>query len=133
MNPVIMLDEVDKMGAAIMAIQLRPCSKCSILNKIKIFSTTISMCAAIFPMFSSSSQPTFSIRSQNLLKTAWISCAFWIHLGRKGENCTEISHSTQPQKHGIEVVRRVVFHRAVASYHQWICPRSRCAQSGKLH
>ena len=51
MNPVIMLDEVDKMELAIKAIRHRRFLRCSIPNKIKTFSTIIWMCGAISPTF----------------------------------------------------------------------------------
>ena len=93
MNPVIMLDEVDKMGAVTKAILHRLCWKFSILNKTANSWTTISMCAATFPMSYSSSPPTCWIPFPNLLKTAWTSCAFQATSAGKGRDCKKIPYS----------------------------------------
>jgi ATP-dependent Lon protease len=70
-NPVIMLDEIDKIGASFMAIRPRPCWKCSTRNRTRNSWTTTWICASICRRCCSSARPISSTASRGRCSTAW--------------------------------------------------------------
>ena len=82
-NPVIMLDEIDKIGASFREIRRQHCWKCWTLSRTRIFWITIWTSALIFPRFFSSAPPTLLKRSRRLCWTGWSRSAFLATFLRK--------------------------------------------------
>ena len=75
MNPVIMLDEVDKVGADWRGDPARPCSRCSTRPRTTRSATTTWTWSWTSRRSCSSPPPTWRRRSRRRCSTAWRSCA----------------------------------------------------------
>ena len=75
MNPVFLLDEVDKLGADWRATRPRPCSRCSTRPRTTPSATTTSRSTSTCPTCCSSPPPTCSTPSRARCSTAWRSSA----------------------------------------------------------
>ena len=70
-DPLIMLDEIDKVGASYRGIRRVRCSKRSIQSRMLSFWITTSTCVSISPRCSSSAPPTSSTPSPVRFAIAW--------------------------------------------------------------
>jgi len=70
-NPVILLDELDKVGLIFAAIRQRPCWRCSTLLRTTRLPITTSICLSIYPVSYSSPPPTGSTPSTLPFATDW--------------------------------------------------------------
>ena len=130
-DPVIMLDEVDKLGATSAAIRRRRCSRRWIRSRTTRSATTISTCRSICRRCCSSARRTCSTRCRRRCWTAWRS--FRCRATARRRRCTSRNRYLIPRQikeNGITAEQIEFPEDAVRLHRAPLHARGRRAQAG---
>ena len=104
-NPVLMLDEIDKLGADIQGDPGAACWKFSTPSRTTRSAIIISSCRSICPACSSSPRPTRWTRFPGRCSTAWRSSAFRLHRRRETGDRQALSGAPAVEANGLKTGR----------------------------